>query len=127
MNKTIKYSLFIGIFLSLTSCAVFQTSMTPSQVNEVLPTLTKSKFISQMQAEKAIKTGKCEYLVKGRTYTAPIGLTVKGDLKNGAEGIDEWVKLDGGNAYVLKSYKWVTVDDAGSTQLYLKFDTMLCK
>jgi hypothetical protein len=34
-------------------------------------------------------------LVRGRNYTVPMGLTVKNDLKNGARGIDEWVKIDG--------------------------------
>ena len=74
-----------------------------------------------------MKSGGCKYLVKGRNYVAPIGLTVKNDLKNGAAGIDEWVQLDGGNAYVLKNYKWVRVDDSGATQLHIDFDTMLCK
>jgi hypothetical protein len=66
-------------------------------------------------------------LVRGREYVAPIALTVKGDLRNAATGIDEWVKIDGGNAYVLISYKWITVDNEGSTQLHIKFDTMLCE
>lgn len=108
----------------LTSCA---TSMTPMQVNSTLPTLTKSKFISQAQAEEAVRSNGCKYLVKGRNYTAPIGLTTRDDLRNGAKGIDEWVKLDGGNAYVLNNYKWVTVDHNGSTQLHIEFDTMLCE
>jgi hypothetical protein len=111
------------IVLLVSSCA---TSMTPIEVNSILPTLTESKFISQAQAEEDIKTGKCKYLVKGRKYNAPIGLTVRDDLKNGAKGIDEWVKIDGGNAYVLTSFNWVTVAiDPQATQLYLEFDTML--
>lgn len=92
-----------------------------------LPTLTKSRFVSQVQAEEAVKVNKFKYLVNGREYTAPIGLTVKDDLRNGAKGIDEWVKIDGGNAYVLISYKWITVDHNGSTQLHIKFDTILCE
>ena len=110
------------IVLLVSSCA---TSMTPIEVYNTLPTLTKSKFISQTQAEEDIKANRCKYLVKGRNYTAPIGLTVKDDLKNGARGIDEWVEIDGGNAYVLISFKWVTTDHLGTTQLYLEFDTML--
>jgi len=66
-------------------------------------------------------------LVKGRNYVAPIGLSAKDDLRKGAKGIDEWVNVDGGNAYVLISYKWVTVDLGGSTQLHVDFDTMLCE
>ncbi len=122
MVKFIRLSIVIGLVFFLASCA---TSMLPTKVNDTLPTLTKSKLISQSQAEEAIKTNRCTYLVKGRNYTAPMGLTVNGDLKYGAKGIDEWVELDGGNAYVLVSYKWVTVDEHGSTQLHIYFDTML--
>lgn len=124
MVKFIKLNLVIGTILFFGSCA---TSMSPTIVNNTLPTLTTSKFIMHSQADEAIKTNRCNYLVKGRNYTAPIGLTVKGDLKNGAIGIDEWVELDGGNAYVLISYKWVTVDHNGSTQLNIEFNTMLCE
>jgi hypothetical protein len=56
-----------------------------------------------------------------------MGLSSKNDLKHAARGIDEWVQLDGGNAYVLKNYQWVTVDLFGSTQLHVEFDTMLCE
>ena len=115
---------FIGIILFLASCA---TSMSPIEVNNTLPNLTKSKFISQAQAEEITKTDKCKYLVKNRSYAAPIGLSTKDDLKNGAKGIDEWVNLDGGNAYVLKNFKWITVDQNGATQLHVEFDTMLCQ
>ena len=113
-----------GFFLFIvSSCAI---SMTPIEMNNTLPTLTVSKFITQAQANEQINTKKCKYLVKGRNYNAPIGSTAKDDLKNGAKGIDEWVKLDGGNAYVLTNYKWVTVYD-GATQLYIEFDTLLCE
>lgn len=124
MIKLIKLNLIISVIMLFASCA---TSMTPIAVNNTLPTLTKSRFISKAQAEEDIKTNRCKYLTKGRNYTSPIGLTVKNDLKNGAKGIDEWVKLDGGNAYVLISYKWVTVDYLGSTQLHIEFDTLLCE
>ena len=124
MLKFIKLNLITGVLFSLVSCA---TSMSPIQVNNTLPTLTKSKFMTLQQAEETIKTNGCKYLVKGRNYVAPIGFSVKDDLKNGAYGIDEWVKVDGGNAYVLISYKWVTVDHYGSTQLHIDFDTILCE
>lgn len=123
-EKGLFFIMVIGTILFLNSCA---TSMSPMKVNSTLPALTKSKFISQVEAEEAIKTKRCRYLVKGREYTAPIGLTTRNDLKNGAKGIDEWVELDGGNSYVLRNYKWVTVDHNGSTQLYVEFDTMICE
>ena len=123
MAKMIKTILIIISLVSLFSCA---TSMTPMQVSNTLPTLTFSKFITQSQAEEAVKANTCKYIVKGRTYNAPIGNTTTEDLKNGAKGIDEWVKLDGGNAYVLTNYKWVSVGNNGATQLYIEFDTMKC-
>lgn len=110
--------------LLISACA---TSMTPIEVNNTLPNLTRSKFFSQVQANKAVKSNVCKLLVKERNYAAPLGLTVSEDLSNSAKGIDEWVNIDRGNAYVLNDYKWVTIDNQGATQLYIKFGTMLCK
>ncbi|WP_291135168.1 hypothetical protein [Flavobacterium sp. UBA7663] len=123
MRKLTKLNRVILILL-FTSCA---SSMSPIEVNNTLPSLTKSKFISTAQAEENIQKNTCKYLVKNRNYVAAIGMSTKQDLSNAARGIDEWVKLDGGNAYVLKNFKWVTVDDNGSTQLHVDFDTMLCE
>ena len=122
MGKNMKLGIVICVVIIIISCA---TSMTPIEVNNTLPELTESEFISQIQAEMDVKESICKYLVMGRKYTAPIGFTVKNDLQNGAKGIDEWVKLDGGNAYVLTSYKWINVGDDGATQLYVEFDTLL--
>lgn len=124
MSKLVKLSLVFGILLSFYSCA---TSMTPVEVHNTLPTMTKSKFLTIAEAGEAVDNRDCTYLVRGRSYVAPIGFTSKHDLHNGAKGIDEWVQLDGGNAYVLTNYKWITVDDKGSTQLYIEFDTLKCK
>jgi hypothetical protein len=124
MIKFIKLNLILGATLLFASCA---TSMSPIEVNNNLPTLTKSKFITQLQAQESTKTNSCKYLVQNRKYTAPIGFTIKDDLKNGARGIDEWVKLDGGNAYVLTNYNWVTIDKNGTTQLIIEFDTLFCE
>jgi len=121
--KNIFFSTTI-LILFLWSCA---TSMTPTEVSNTLPTLTKSVFYNQTQATEAIKNNKCKLLVKGRNYVAPMGFTVKEDLKNGAKGIDEWVKMDDGNAYILINYKWVTIGDDGATQLHIDFDTMNCQ
>jgi hypothetical protein len=124
MNKLTKLSCVIGATLLLFSCA---TSMSPVKVNNTLPALTKSRFVPQSKAKELVSTGSCQCLTNGRSYAAPVGLTNKHDLRNAAKGIDEWVNLDGGNAYVLVGYKWVTVDHYGSTQLHVDFDTMLCE
>jgi len=123
MNKFIKLNLIIGTTL-LASCVA---SMSPLEVNNTLPTLTKSRFITHAKAQESIEANSCKYLVKGRKYIAPIGFTTRDDLYNGARGIDEWVILDGGNAYVLTNYNWVTVDKDGTTQLIIEFDTMKCE
>lgn len=123
MTIFIRFNLLIGAIFLITSCA---TTMSPTKINETLPSLTNSTHLSPTQAEYAVNSSICKYLVKGRSYTAPIALSVKGDLRKGAKGIDEWVQLDGGNSYVLTSYKWEQVDDYGSTQLNLEFDTLLC-
>lgn len=122
MIRQIHLSGFVAI-LFLASCAM---SMTPMQVDKTLPTLTKSKYISQAQADEKVNNGTCRYMGKDRIYVAPIGISTKKDLKNGAQGIDEWVNVDAGNAYVLKNYHWVTVD-GGNTQLTIEFDTMFCE
>lgn len=116
--KTLFKLHIIGMILFFTSC----TSMSPLQVHNSLPTLTKSKYMSQSE----IETKNCKYLTKNRSYTAPIGLTVKDDLRNGAKGIDEWVTIDRGNAYVLKNFKWVNISN-GATQLHIEFDTLSCE
>lgn len=126
-NKVTRYfnkHFAIAIVALLTSCA---TAMTPKMVNETLPSLTKSQYITSLQANQAVKSKRCKYITKGRSYRAPRGITNKHDLMNGAKGIDEWVEIDGGNAYVLKSFKWIRVDESGATQLDLEFDTMICK
>jgi len=101
--------------------------MTPVEVSNALPTLTKSKYLTQSLTEESVNTNKCRYLTKDRKYVAPIGFLPKDDLRNGAKGIDEWVQLDGGNAYVLKNFKWLTLDNNGSTQLHIDFDTLICE
>ena len=121
-NQSIIY--FIGLIIFLISCS---TSMTPMEVNKSLPSLTKSKFISQSEVGEMIKIKNCKYLVLNRSYAAPMGLSTMDDLRNGAKGIDEWVEIDKGNAYVLKNFKWVNVGDQGGTQLNIEFDTMLCE
>jgi hypothetical protein len=123
----------IGILAASTLMAVgCATSMTPAQFNVELPKATASKFYSKPLAGEAISSGNCKLLVDGRKYTAPIGSTTRGDLKNGARGIDEWVKADGGNAYAVKNFEWISVSVGGqyggyATQLIVYFDTMSCK
>lgn len=123
-----KYMFFrilsFGLILLLISCA---TSMTPTQVNSLLPRMTKAKFYSQVEAQESIQNGGCKLLVAERKYRAPVGIAVSSDLRNGARGIDEWVRLDGGNAYFLKNYQWIPLDASETkNQLTIEFGTMLC-
>lgn len=121
--KTFFTSLFSVLSISFFSC---QSSYTPAKMNKVLPEYTKSKSVFQSDIDSLISTGKCKYITKGRSYAAPVGFTAKKDLKNAAKGIDEWVELDKGNSYVLTNYKWIPIDNLGSTQLNVDFDTLNC-
>ena len=111
------------VFIS--GCA---TSMTPSQFGESFPQATTSKFYEKLAATTAISTGECSLLVNNRKYVAPIGLTVHGDVENGAIGVDEWVTTDNGNAYTINNYEWISVSVGNdyATQLVLYFDTLSC-
>ena len=125
--KNMKFIYLILFFAFPTSFFDCQSSYTPSKMNKVLPTLTKSKFVLQSEIPELISSEKCKYITKGRSYAAPVGLFAKNDLKNAAKGIDEWVELDKGNTFVLTNYKWTPTDNVGSTQLYVDFDTLICK
>jgi hypothetical protein len=128
MKKVLNLILLFCVVTVFSSCAFFQTAMSPTEVYNTLPNYTKTTFLTAAQAQNS----NCSCLTKNRSYTAPIGMTVKDDLRNGAKGIDEWVTLDGGNAYVLKNFQWMTVgyntqDGTRATQLYIEFDTYICK
>jgi hypothetical protein len=121
--KSLYSVLFIAISISFFNC---QSSYTPAKIHKVLPTLTKSKHILQSEINNLVSAEKCKYIMKGRNYAAPIGFTAKNDLKNAAKGIDEWIELDKANTYVLTNYKWIPVDNFGTTQLNVDFDTLYC-
>jgi uncharacterized lipoprotein YajG len=91
----------ITIFCAVALFSSCKTSMTPIEVHNTLPKYTKTTFLTASQAQNS----NCTCLTKDRSYTAPIGMTVNADLRNGAKGIDEWVALDGGNAYVLRNFQ----------------------
>lgn len=116
------YSLISALVIS--GCA---TSMAPSQFNESFPQATNSKFYSKTSSNEAISNGECKLLVENRKYTSPIGLTLSGDIKNGAVGVDEWVKEDKGNSYAVNNFEWISVGNDSSTQLIIYFNTLLCK
>lgn len=110
----------------ISGCA---TSMSPAQFGESFPQATSSEHYSKPSAESAIHEGKCRVVVRDRKYVAPIGLTVHGDVKNGAVGVDEWVVADKANAYTINNYEWISVPIGQdyATQLVLHFDTLLCR
>jgi hypothetical protein len=120
--RTLKLLLFSSL-LTAFGCA---RSLTPREFIDQFPRLTSSQFYNQVEGNKAVSEGKCSVLVNDRKYTAPMGFSANADLTNGAEGIDEWVQVDGGNAFILSNYEWVEVGDDGNTQLMLYFDTLLC-
>ena len=100
------------------------SSMAASQFYAEFPAATKSLYLNGSDARVAIMEGSCIELGEHR-YAAPIGLTVRDDLRNGAEGVDAIVNNEGGNAYQISSYVWVPMGD-GSTQLQIDFRTLHC-
>lgn len=121
--KSLRTGLFFTLSITFFNC---QSSYRPAKMYKVLPELTKSKSVLQSEIASLISTEKCKYITKNRSYAAPVGLTAKKDLKNAAQGIDEWVELDKGNSYILTDYKWIPIDNFGSTQLNVDFDTLSC-
>ncbi len=118
---------FISLVLSLTmltGCAT-SMSMAPKEFMDKFPVATKSKHYTKLDANTAVDTGICKRLILNRSYSAAIGFTVDDDLDNAAQGVDEWVISDGGNAYSLNNFEWVDLID--KTQLNVYFDTMICK
>jgi hypothetical protein len=81
VNLTSQGSAIICFLLLIAGCA---TSMTPIQFNEQLPKVTIAKFYDRVSVEAAISEGQCRLLIANRKYTAPIGMTISGDLMNGA-------------------------------------------
>lgn len=105
----------------------------PMQFNREFNELTISIMYSKAEAKLAVASKKCRYL-ELRDYYSGVWLNGLEDMKRGAIGVDEWVSLDGGNAFSLESYRWVPVgvsvyDGTGgtSTELKIEFYTMLCE
>jgi hypothetical protein len=119
MTRSITLTIIVAL---LSSCAM---SMTPSEFMSKFPGSTESRFYNLTDADDALSSSGCRLLVTGRNYSAPLGLTVDDDLSNAAKGVDEWVQIDGGNAYRLVNFRWIDVLDG--TQLIVYFDTMICE
>ncbi len=117
----------VAILLVSFSTVYGQKKYSPLKMFNTLAELTQAKLLPQREVNDLVSIGKCKYLTEGRSYAAPIGLLARSDVKNGAKGIDEWVVMDKGNAYVLTNYKWIPADMNGSTQLILDFDTLHCE
>ena len=115
------------VALTLISVAC-NPALTPAEVNGTLPTLVYSKYFTKPQADEAVNSQRCKYLVTERKYIVPPAISPYQELANGAQGIEEWINVDGGNAFALVNYNWVTIPggDNNTTQLHLTFDTMIC-
>ncbi len=124
MQNYLKLPLLVFVLSFVISCGV---SMLPTEINALLSKSTVAKSITKSQVDQDLLTNKCKLLVKGRSYNAPPGFSVAADIKNAAIGIDDWVKIDGGNSYAVVTYKWIPIDQNGGTQLYVEFDTLLYK
>ena len=100
--------------------------MSPTTFINEFPKATHNKYIAKSESKIVIANGSCKTLVENRKYVAPIGLTVHGDVSNAANGVDEWVTADKGNAYIVNNFEWISVGNEGNTQLIIYFNTLYC-
>lgn len=102
------------------------TAMSAQQFYTEFPKATGARYLTGAEAIEAQEDGRCK-AIDDHVYNAPIGMTVQGDVRAGAEGIDGIVANDGGNSYRITNFSWLPVGDgSGATQLRVVFDTMLC-
>ena len=100
-------------------------TMNASQFYTEFPRATSTRYLTNAEAISAMQNGSCK-AIDNHTYNAPIGLSVGGDVRNGAEGVDQIVENYGGNAYRIIYFGWTIVMEDGTTQLGLKFTSLLC-
>ena len=113
------------VLLLLVSILSGCTSMTASQFYTEIPRATSTRYLTNAEAISAMQNGSCR-AIDNHTYNAPIGFSVGGDVRNGAEGVDQIVENYGGNAYRITEFGWTIVREDGTTQLGLKFASLLC-
>ena len=134
MRSIFNIAIAVSIACFISGCAS-SIPLSPSQVNNDLPALTKSTYYNAVAGKEAIASGKCNVLVEDRKFVSPLRTYFA--LNDGAMGIDEWVQVDGGNAYILNNFEW-TYPDGGDVerdilpndppnQLVVYFDTLLCE
>lgn len=102
------------------------TAMSAQQFYTEFPKATSVRYLTGAEAIEAKQDGSCRS-IDDHAYNAPIGLTVQGDVRAGAEGVDGIVTNHGGNAYRIRSFGWLQVGDgSGATQLGVEFESLLC-
>lgn len=91
--------------------------------------LINSRKYSKADSKLALASKKCSYL-ELRYYYSGARLNELEDMKNGAIAVNEWVSLDGGNAFSLESYRWgpagVSVYGGISIELKIESYTISC-
>ncbi len=102
------------------------TAMSAQQFYTEFPKASSTRYLTGAEAIEATQEGSCR-MIDDHVYNAPIGMTVQGDVRSGAEGVDGVVANDGGNAYRITNFSWLPVGDgSGATQLRLEFETLSC-
>lgn len=112
----------IAAIVGLAGCSINQTN--PEFVYSTMAASTHSTFMTRADAVRADEIGRCLVLA-AHEYAAPVAMTSGGDVRNPANGIDEIVQNDGGNAYAIGDYVWVPYP-GGAVQLVVEFYSYLC-
>jgi len=112
----------IGVFLSMMLVAGCAMTATTAQMQNLE---TESSQVPMGYAKSALESGACvelgEHRLQGRA-----GMTISSDLKMLADEIDSTVTYNGGNSYIIHSWQWVLIDNAGSTAPLVEITVMNC-
>lgn len=69
----------------------------------------------------------CSIVNPKELYFKPCAFTKQKDLKKLAKFIDESVEISEGNAYQIKSYRWVEIDMRGMRHFEVYFEVLKCE
>ncbi len=116
---TITLMFVLAIMVVVDGCAMTATS---TQIQNLQ---TETRQIPMSYALDAIDSDVCREL-SVQKIQGQAGISVGHDLQMLAEEIDSTVYFNGGNAYVVHDWLWITVDSYGSTAPLLRISVLDC-
>ena len=114
-----KKILFISIISILLNSCVAAYTIPKERIFKELPEYSEATLV--------IEPNSCSVVKPKQTYLKPCAFTKQKDLKKLAASIDESVKAAGGNAYEIKSYRWLKLDQHGIRHFEVIYDVLKCE